>query len=66
MKREYHVPIDDYQFAVKTEEAFHRCVAQASPFYVNSAKFYRQCSRKRGYGPNGEYCVQHARATERR
>jgi hypothetical protein len=27
--------------------------------------FY-QCSRKRGYGPNGEYCKQHAKIMERR
>lgn len=25
-----------------------------------------QCSRKRGYGLNGEYCKQHAKIEERR
>ena len=24
-----------------------------------------QCKRKRGYGPNGEYCKQHAKRIER-
>ena len=26
----------------------------------------QQCRRKRGYGPNGEYCKQHAKIMERR
>ena len=26
----------------------------------------RQCLRKRGHGPNGEYCKQHARRLEAR
>lgn len=25
-----------------------------------------QCSRKRGHGPNGEYCKQHAKRAEER
>jgi hypothetical protein len=25
-----------------------------------------QCLRKRGYGPNGEYCKQHGREAEKR
>lgn len=26
---------------------------------------YQQCSRRRGHGPDGEFCKQHARMAER-
>ena len=35
-----------------------RCVAKVTDF---SGWHVYQCSRKRGYGPNGEYCKQHAK-----
>lgn len=27
---------------------------------------HHQCTRKRGHGPNGEYCTQHAKIANRR
>ena len=35
------------------------CIARVSepPHYIHS----HQCSRKRGYGPDGLYCKQHAK-----
>lgn len=39
-------------------EILTRCVAEVySPVGWHSY----QCSRKRGHGPNGEYCKQHAK-----
>ena len=35
-----------------------RCVAEVTDF---TGWHQRQCSRKRGHGPNGEYCKQHAK-----
>jgi len=40
-----------------------RCVFTVPDF---TGWHYNQCSRKRGYGPNGEYCKQHAKMIERR
>lgn len=34
-----------------------KCVEQVWP---DNGFIPRQCSRKRGYGPSGEYCHQHA------
>jgi hypothetical protein len=41
-----------------TPEDKTRCIET-----VNPAQYWHlyQCSRKRGYGPNGEYCKQHAK-----
>jgi len=61
MSKRYHIPKHGYQFPELVPEDPQRCTAQASPFFVDSRKYFRQCSRKRGYGPNGELCVQHAR-----
>jgi len=38
-----------------------RCVAEVSDF---TGWHSNQCSRKRGYGPNDEYCKQHAKKLE--
>lgn len=35
-----------------------RCVASVTDF---TGWHQYQCKRKRGYGPNGEYCKQHAK-----
>ena len=35
-----------------------KCVEEV----VNADWIMRQCNRKRGHGPNGEYCKQHAKA----
>ena len=40
-----------------------RCIAEVTDF---SGWHRYQCSRKRGHGPNGEYCKQHAKIIERR
>ena len=37
-----------------------RCIAEVWDGFLSY-----QCSRKRGYGPNGEYCKQHAKIKER-
>lgn len=38
-----------------------RCVAEVP----DGTGWHRyQCRRKRGYGPNGEYCKQHAKKQE--
>lgn len=39
-----------------------RCVAVVRP---PPGWISQQCSRKRGFGPNGEYCQQHARKVAR-
>jgi len=38
-----------------------RCIAEVPDF---TGWHVFQCQRKRGYGPNGEYCKQHARKLE--
>ena len=39
-----------------------RCIAEVT----DETGWHRyQCDRKRGYGPNGEYCKQHAKIAER-
>ena len=38
-----------------------RCVEEIWSRYISY-----QCSRKRGHGPNGEYCKQHAKMIEDR
>jgi hypothetical protein len=40
-----------------------RCIEEVVDW---SGWHYFQCSRKRGYGPNGEYCKQHAKKIEKR
>lgn len=42
-----------------TPEDRERCIAEVSepPHYI----YAHQCRRKRGHGPDGEYCVQHAK-----
>jgi hypothetical protein len=40
-----------------------RCVESVSDF---TGWLSYQCARKRGYGPNKEYCKQHAKRLERR
>jgi hypothetical protein len=35
-----------------------RCIVEVSA--TEAFGFYHQCSRKRGYGPSGLYCKQHA------
>ena len=45
-----------------TPEDTARCAAQI----LNTGEFiFRQCSRKRGNGPGGEYCTQHAKLLRR-
>ncbi len=39
-----------------------RCVASVTR---GAGYLFRQCSRKRGKGPRGEYCAQHARMVDR-
>jgi len=40
-----------------------RCIAEV----FDETGWHRyQCQRKRGYGPNGEYCKQHAKIIESR
>ena len=43
------------------QEAKDRCVAGA---FDRLTWIWNQCSRKRGHGPNGEFCKQHARMME--
>lgn len=42
------------------QENVTRCVESIYPSWTRSP-ISQQCSRKRGYGPNGEYCKQHAK-----
>lgn len=46
-----------------TPEDKSRCIADVMDFF---GWHLVQCSRRRGYGPNGEYCKQHAKIEERR
>jgi len=41
-----------------TPEDPTRCIAEVRDF---TGWHYLQCSRKRGYGPNGLFCKQHAK-----
>ncbi len=34
------------------------CIAEC---YENWTRRFYQCTRKRGHGPNGDYCKQHAK-----
>ena len=44
-----------------TKEDPSKCVVEV----YRGIRFY-QCARKRGYGPNGMYCKQHAKRLEKR
>lgn len=44
-----------------TPEDISRCVAEVSS---DTGWHWIQCSRKRGHGPNGLYCKQHAKMVE--
>lgn len=61
MVRKYYQPDSTYEFVTEVLENANRCAAQASPFFVHNTKYFRQCSRNRGYGPGGEFCAQHAK-----
>lgn len=41
-----------------------RCVEEVPDPYTARGFVYKQCARKRGHGPNGEYCKQHAKRME--
>lgn len=46
-----------------------RCKAKVKTFHYdtrNHMYFKEQCSRIKGYGPNDEYCWQHAKTLERK
>ncbi|KKN04963.1 hypothetical protein LCGC14_1091970 [marine sediment metagenome] len=47
-------------FGVRVEEDPVCCVAEISEGNV----YAHQCSRKRGHGPDGLYCKQHAKMEE--
>lgn len=57
----YYSPRADYSWAAEVLQNTARCLAHASPFYVNNTQYWQQCSRRPGHGPNGSYCRQHAR-----
>jgi hypothetical protein len=40
-------------------EAKDRCVYEVCT-YIGNWPHFHQCNRKRGHGPNKEYCKQHA------
>jgi hypothetical protein len=40
------------------QEDIRRCIAEVPSF---PAPLFTQCSRNRGYGPEGEFCKQHAK-----
>jgi len=42
-------------------ENLERCIAEV---YTPAGWRFHQCFRKRGYGPAGEYCKQHAKMLE--
>lgn len=41
-----------------------RCVEACYSSSHHAGYVTYQCRRKRGYGPNGEFCSQHARSTK--
>jgi hypothetical protein len=43
-----------------------RCIALVDSYIDNIFMNFKQCSRKRGYGPSGKYCKQHGAIEERR
>lgn len=45
-----------------TKEDTARCIEEV---YESDTYTFHQCNRKRGHGPNGEYCEQHAAMHER-
>lgn len=57
----FHVPSEDWDFAIPIEESPTRCAAATAKFYVKNLPYQSQCSRRRGYGPDGAYCGQHAK-----
>lgn len=38
---------------------YERCCEEVSPSGVSSLTMFRQCNRKRGFGPDKAYCKQH-------
>lgn len=45
-----------------TSEDSNRCVQSVISAWDQSCGYFsQQCSRKRGHGPDGEYCKQHAK-----
>lgn len=50
--------------SMRLKEDLSRCV---EPVWVHGGGMIEtQCSRKRGHGPSGEYCKQHAEKIARR
>ena len=47
-----------------TPEDMSRCIKEVTPNW--GFMIPQQCQRKRGYGPNGLYCKQHAKIVERK
>ena len=41
-----------------------RCIVAVTPPGLWGIGEWHQCYRKRGHGPNGEYCKQHAKTAE--
>lgn len=44
-----------------TPEDVSRCVDSVRNMSIARGMVDKQCERKRGHGPNGEYCKQHAK-----
>lgn len=58
--KEYKERYGDGSYSGRRGPDYARCADE-----VPVGWFSRQCSRKRGYGPDGAYCKQHAKSVER-
>lgn len=59
---QFHVPSEDWQFAIAVEEDPKRCAAATSPFFIGNEPYRPQCSRPRRVG--SLYCGQHSKLLE--
>lgn len=53
--------VRSYGYLYPADEDVTRCVEEVSPEGLAGIGSSHQCYRKRGHGPNGEFCKQHAK-----
>ncbi len=54
-----------YGYLHRRAEDVTRCIATVTPAGLAGIGDSHQCYRKRGHGPNGEHCKQHAKLEAR-
>ena len=60
MSKEHERHYGGYRGDKQIPEDPTRCIEEVVSYATNFPNFH-QCRRKRGYGPDGNYCKQHAK-----